>query len=324
MLNSKRTSLLLVILLAVLVIFVLIRYTRNVESNFRTELATIDTAEINAITIKPPMSPEIELVKESGKWLVESHGKKYDADQGSVINVLYSLNGTPIKSVAATSRGHWKNFKTTDSLGTRIELKHNGDVIDDFILGKFDYIQPKNQTPNPYLQQQQGEMLSYIRVNGEVPVYAIDGMLALGIGKKANDFRNKQLVRLDKNDISAVDIKYTDGAPVSLKKNDNKWVLQQGNADSASVAKYITALSNARGNAIFHGQPKEENLFATLTVTTKDNRNVVLKIYTHTETDYLVTSTQNPTNVINDKAGKLLEKLFVDKARLEGKKEKEK
>jgi len=326
MLSSKRTGVLLVVLLAVLVIFILIRYTRHNESNFRTELATIDTASINNIDIKPPSSGKITLVKETGKWFVESQNKKYEADPGSVVNLLYSLNGTPVKSVAATSSSHWKDFKTTDSLGTRIQLKHDGDVIDDFILGKFDYIQPKNQnpTPNPYMRQQQGEMLSYIRIYDEQPVYTIDGMLALGLGKKPDDFRNKQLVRLNKDDIVKIDINYTEGAPVQLQKVDNKWELGNGNADSASVVKYISTLSAARGNEFFNEQPMEENLYATLTITLSDNRNVVLKIYTHSSTDFLITSSQNPSNIISDKNGKLLEKLFVNKDKLEGKKVKEK
>jgi hypothetical protein len=207
-------------------------------------------------------------------------------------------------------------------LGTRIQLKHDGDVIDDFILGKFDYIQPKSQNPNPYMRQQQGEMLSYIRIYDEAPVYTIDGMLALGLGKKPDDFRNKQLIRLNKNDIVKVDINYTEGKPVVLQKVDNKWKLSNGIADSASVVKYISTLSTARGNEFFNNQPKEENLYATLTITLSDNRNVVLKIYTHSDTDFLITSSQNPSNIISDKDGKLLERLFVDKGKLEGKKEK--
>lgn len=324
MLSSKRTGLLLVILLVVIIIFVLIRYTKNVESNFRTELTAIDTAAVNNIDIKPQSSAEINLVKESGKWLLENEGKKYDADQGSVINLLSSLNGTPIKSVAATSKSHWKDFKTTDSLGTRIRLKHDGEVLDDLILGKFDYIQPKNQAPNPYMRQQQGEMLSYVRIYDETPVYTVDGMLALSIGKKADDFRNKQLTKLDKKDISAVDIKYSDGPSLDLKKEENKWKLTNGIADSASVVKYIAGISNSRGKDFYNEQPKEENLYGTLTITLSDNRNVVLKVYAHSDSDFLISSSQNPTNIINDKDGKLLEKLFVDKDNLEGKKKKEK
>jgi Domain of unknown function (DUF4340) len=324
MLSSKRTGLLLVILLAVIIIFILIRYTKNVESNFRTELATIDTATINNIDIKPQSSPEVKLVKESGKWLVEAEGKKYDADKGSVVNLLYSLNGAPIKSVAATSKAHWKEFKTTDSSGIRIQFKHDGDVVDDLILGKFDYIQPNKQTPNPYMRQQQGEMLSYIRIYDETPVYTIDGMLSLGMGKKVDDYRNKYLIKLDKKDISAIDIKYSNGSSLDLKKEENKWVLSNGTADSVSVAKYIASISNTRGREFSNEQPEEENLYGTYRVTLSENRDVVLKTYTKNDTSFLITSSQNPTNIINDKDGKLLEKLFVDKDQLEGKKKKEK
>ena len=320
MLSKNRTLVLFVILAAVLAIFLVLRMTSNNKSNFRTKLPAIDSATITQLEIIPASGKTVLLQKESGKWLVISNGHKFDASRGSVINLLVNLDETPVKRVVATSSSQWENFKTTDSSGTRIRFSEGNDVVNDLVLGRFDYIQPKNQMPDQYGRQPQGEMLSYIRVADEEPVYAIDGMIALGMGKTANDYRDKRLTHFKKEDISMVTINYADGHSLSLKKEAENWKVNDKPADSATTIKYIGKLVNIRGKDLSEKQPADEQFFAGMTIQLITGNQVTLKAFQVDSINYLFTSSQNPTNVIAEKDAKLKDKLFVNEEYLKGNK----
>jgi len=313
MLNKNRTWILSVILVLVLVLYLIIEYSQDTEKNYRTQLPMLDTAMITKVVVSPPKNAEkITLLKENNFWQVQKGDKKYHADAGRVESLIASLSKTDVKSVVSTSAENWDKFNINYDLGTRIRFEEPDNSFNDIVIGKFDYIQPKNQSPDPYGRQPQGEMLSYVRVGDEQSVYAIDGMIALGLGKTINDYRDKTILNIEKESMDTIKFTYPDRANFALINENEKWIFQDGRvADSASVAKYINNISRLRGKDFFNSEILSDQVKASLLITYSDAKTVEIKMYMSDTSNVYIYSSQNPTNIFNDRDKKLKGKLFV-------------
>lgn len=315
MLSKNRTYLLLVILAVMLGLYFLLTYNTAKESNFRTQLIEFDTAVVNRIEVSPPFPAEkIILIKKEGNWFVEQKSQRYAADNSLVRRMMVNLDEIPVKSVAATSSDQWENFKTTEKDGTSLQFISNDKVVGNIILGKFDYIQPKNQQPDPYGRQPQGEMLSYARIPDEENVYTIDGMISLGMGKSGDDFRDRKLTALKQENIREVKFDFTNGEDYQLTKQDGHWKIQGTTVDSLMAVKYLRTLSNQHGREFAADQNTSVPTFAVLTVDVEGEAlPVEIKVYAPDTSAYFLVSSMNPTNVIRDADKSITEKLVVEK-----------
>ncbi|MEJ2593569.1 MAG: DUF4340 domain-containing protein [bacterium] len=297
MLNKNRTLLLLIILVLVLVVYFALDQFSNSESNFRTNLPAFDTAAINHLEISSGESGNaFQLRKEDGKWFVMTAGQRYAADPFAASAMLGGLNGTAIRHVAGTSSSQWPEFLVTDSTGTRIKFMDDDHTVNDIIVGRFEYIQPKSQVPDQFGRRPQGEMISYLRISGEETVYAVDGMIALGLGKKPDDFRNKEMLKFNKDKLQELSINYRDGRSLKFSNTGQSWMLNGQAADSAAMAKYLARLSNLRGKHFARTEPAGEDLYVELKLVTNGESPIILKAYRRDTSRYIITTSQNPTN----------------------------
>ncbi|PLX00760.1 MAG: hypothetical protein C0591_00710 [Marinilabiliales bacterium] len=313
MLSKNRTLILGVILVLAVAVYLFLEYNQNNEKNYRTQLPELDTAIISQIFITLPAGAgQIVLNKDSHHWIVKSGDESYRADVNIIQALIQNLDRADVKRVASTSPDNWEVFQITDDLGTRIRFEKTDHTASDIVIGKFDYIQAKNPDPNPYNRQPQGEMLSYVRVDDEASVYAIDGMIALGLGKTMNDYRDKRIINIQKESINKLEFKYTDQLGFQLEKQNEKWMFPDGTAaDSALMAKYLNSISRLRGKefAAKDQIPSGEN--ASLTLTYDGSKMVDVKLYMPDTSSTYIYSSQNPTTIFNDNDQKLKEKLFV-------------
>ena len=321
MLSKNRSLLLLIILAVVVVFYLLLTYTRNNEKNFRTQLDEFDTSLVNRIEIYVDNPPEdIFLVKKSGSWMVDLPTMELAADDDRVESVLAQLDGTKILNMAANDPSKWDEFNTADEKGTRIKIMHDTKVLADLIIGKFDFIQPKStQQQNPYRKQPQGEMRSYVRIFGQDEVYTIDGMISFGIGKKADDYLDKKLTNFSFEEISEID--FAENNSFRLTQNEGNWFVDNEKADSTTVVKYLRTISNQRGKQVLKTAFDGQNPYATLTIGLPDENTVEIEAFTIDSTSYALRSSSNPGNVIIDTDGSVVEKIFVSRDYLLGKKE---
>jgi hypothetical protein len=317
MLSKNRTLVLGIILVVVLVIYFALQH-REHEENFRTKLPAVDTATIDRIVIRPAGGEtSISFVKENKQWMVEDNDRKYAANENQLNSLMLSLNGAEVIRVAATSPEKWKDFKTTKDLGTEIEFKQDGKNATDVLIGKFDYIPSKNQSP----YGQQGEMFSYVRVNNEDEVYAIEGSIALGMGKTADDFRLKQLLHLDKKAVNKLQFSYTDGDRFSLTKEGDKWTFDDGaEPDSATMVRYLNSLRYLNGRKLAKEDPEGKPVCASMTIISNQEDTIQLTAYMVDTAACVIRSSYNPTNPILDEQKKLMERAFVSRNYLKGEK----
>ena len=106
------------------------------------------------------------------------------------------------------------------------DVEENNDEVLNMFIGKFSYKQPDNtqqQQQNPY-QRQQPIITSFVRLNDDDIVYAVDGFLKMNFNADINSYRYKKLTDLNRDDIEKLDFSSTLNKPFLLSKQDGKWL----------------------------------------------------------------------------------------------------
>ena len=243
------------ILLVITVVMIILNRSEGAASrnrSFNSNLTRIDTATVTRISITPRFGQkQIELFRKDQLWKVEVDDRIYNADPSAVKGMLLSLSSLRATRIAARDRDQWAAYELTDSAATHVIVNSGKKTVADIYLGKFSYQQPKN--PNPYMYQQQGKMTSYIRVAEDKQVYAVDGMIALSFNREASDFRDRALIRSNKENWNRLTVR-TPQNFYTLTKQDNKWMIDGLPADSASVETYLTSLAWLNSSDFIEGR----------------------------------------------------------------------
>ena len=315
--GNKRTLLLLIALVIVVIIYFVMEQLGDRESNFRTAMPAFDTAMVNRLEINaPPDLMPFSLSRQPSSWNVISDGQEYAAEPYAVRAILASLNGTGIRFVAGTDEGDWGKYNLADTSAIRVRFMNDDKLMGDVQIGRFEYIQPESQEPDRYGRRPQGEMISYVRIGEETPVYAIDGMIALGIGKTPDDYRSRMLLRFNPPDLRELTVDHTGGAVMKVGRSGDRWLLNGQPADSAAVDNYLRKLANLRGNDFTDREPQAGTHYAEMKVETGNGKIQTLEIYRQ-DTLFLITTTENPTNRFLE-SGEFIEGLLIDPASLSG------
>lgn len=246
-----NNKILLLILLALLAIYGLSRlFSGNKETTFKAELIQVDTAAASSITIDPRgEEPPFTLKKEGGKWIATRDALNIKAADSAVNGLLGALALIKTKHIAAKSKDKWADFQVLDSTGTRVQVyNQNGKLLEDFIIGKFDFQQaPMPQQPMQ-MQQQQPVITSFIRLSGENEIYAIDGMQVFSIGQGFESYRNKDLIRMKREmEVTAFEYQLEDSL-AQFRKTPEGWAAGSQLLDSMKVENYLNALRNLPGS----------------------------------------------------------------------------
>ncbi|MEM9326437.1 MAG: DUF4340 domain-containing protein, partial [Bacteroidota bacterium] len=90
--------------------------------------------------------------------------------------------------------------------------------------------------------QGQRQFHTFVRLAEEEDVYQANNFMGISIAKSPNDFRNADILRLQRDSLTEVSFNYLDSA-FTLYKQRDQWVADSFGADSASVASYLQGLS---------------------------------------------------------------------------------
>lgn len=287
--NIKILVTVFVSLLAVVVIVGLLD-ARKGNRTFKSQLVNVNADEITAIEIYPKAAAGklIRIYLENEKWKVESEGKKYNADGANATRMIAELNEMKAKSVAATGKDKWKQFEVTDSLGTRVKLMKGADVLADVIIGKFSFQQPRSTT-------------SYVRLTDDKEVYGVEGMLAMSFNRNLNAFRDRTVIKSNKNDWTRLTFSYPADSSFVLEKRDNKWMIGDMQADSAKVAQYFSRIANLTDGSFADEKPA---ISPTHRLTIEGNnmmQKVEIKGYYTDPDNFVFESNLNPDTWFNSK-----------------------
>jgi hypothetical protein len=218
------------------------------NATLKGSLVEFDTMAVSKIVLIPKSSAgePFEFVKDKNKWTVRQGSIISNPAEGAIQNIFNEILSIKPQSLAAVEESKWKEFDLTNSLATRIKFLNNkGKELTDILIGKFSY----KQVTNPYGSYGGNniEGTSFVRMNGEKEIYAVDGFLAFSFSGKFSDWRDKTLIRCKKEDILKITFTFPGDSSYSLMKKDPGWLADDLQVDSTSVSSYLNTLAYLYG-----------------------------------------------------------------------------
>lgn len=219
--KGNKVTLLLVVLLVLVGVYFIAKYTGNEgrSSSFRSELVDISDDEVTKVEILSPEDTTV-LTKDGDGWKV---GDKY-ADENSVKSMLRTLAEIKPSRLASRSEDTWPDFQV-DETGTRVVAYEGSEKVLDIILGRFNV-------------EGQRSFYSYVRLSDESDVYVAKDFMKMSISTGSEAYRNDDILKVVKDSLSAIAFNYPDSGFV-LSKSESGWAIDQQPVDSAAVAKYL-------------------------------------------------------------------------------------
>ena len=314
-LNTKTLIILLVILGG---IYLVTKLTEKEERTFRSEMVSIDSAEVTRMVILPKLGSdgqEVTITKTGSEWKLESEGKTYKADPSSIKNILAELMRMKSERVAAVEESKWKEYEVSDSTGTRIELYSNKKMIADLYVGKFDYTQPKGGQQNPYQQQPKGKMSTYVRPADDNSVYVVDGFIKMSIQPNVNAYRDKTLLACNKEDLTKITYNYASYENFELTNENGQWLLDGIPADSIKTSLYLNKLQKiTSSNFIDDAQSFSNTPAFQIRVEGNNMLPVDLKAFpTDSTNKFIITSSRVPDAQYSGLKAGLFDRIFVER-----------
>jgi hypothetical protein len=311
-LNVKVLIILLIILLGV---YFISEMFDTDERSFRSKLADFDNSNVTSLIIESSKGDKVKVVKESDIWKVVSDGKSYLADESTINNNLNLLNNLKVKRVAATEKSKWTEYQVVDTMAVRLIVEENNDEVLNMFIGKFSYKQPDNtqQLQNPN-QRQQPIITSFVRLDDDDIVYAVDGFLKMNFNADINSYRYKKLTDLNRDDIEKLDFSSTQNKPFLLSKQDGKWFVNGVQADSSKTVKYLNTLSRLSSSSFVYDVSENQLPSSAFTVKIEGNNFNPIEIKAFpadSVNQYLISSTNVDDALFSGSSSKLFERIFV-------------
>jgi hypothetical protein len=313
-LNTKTLIVLLVILGG---IYLITKLTEKEDRTFRSEMATIDSANVTKMIIMPKLGSdgkEVTITKTGYEWKLESEGKTYKADPSSVKNIMAELMRMKSERVAAVDESKWNEYEVSDSTGTRIQVYDGNKMISDLYVGKFDYTQPKG--PQSQFQQNRGKMSTFVRPAEDKTVYVVDGFIKMSIQPNVDAYRDKTLVASNKDDLTKITFNYSTYDNFVLSKEEGKWFLNGMPTDSVKTNGYLNKLARlTSSNFIDDVEPLNNTPLFQVKIEGNNLLPIELKAFPADSTNkYIITSSKVPDAKYSGQKAGLFERIFVDRS----------
>ncbi len=283
--------------------------------SFRSNLGNFDNANITTLIVESSKGDKVTIIKENDIWKVQADGKSYLADEATINNNLNLINNLKVKRVAATDKSKWAEYQVIDTMAVRLIVEENNDEVMNMLIGKFSYKQPDNtqQQQNPY-QRQQPIITSFVRLNDDDIVYAVDGFLKMNFNADINSYRYKKLTDLNKDNIEKIDFSSTLNKPFVLAKQDGNWFVNGVQADSTKTVKYLNAISKLSSSSFVYDVSENQLPSSAFTLKIEGNNFNPIEINAFpadSVNQYLISSTNVDDAFFSGSTSKLFEKIFV-------------
>ena len=304
---------LIIILIILLGIYFIVRYTGQEDRNFRSMVVEFDPKSVTEVWMTIPGKEEkTHLIKEGKEWRVTVRDEDHRADTNHVVALLGQLSRLETKRFAGRGKDAWKKYELTDSAAVRVQLYENKKEIADLMVGKFEYTPPPEGQPQGMMQQPQGEMSTFVRLQDEKEVYVVDGILKMAVSREGEAYRDKALVGVLRNDITRVSFQYPEQS-MTLEKQDQKWMLDGAPADSLEAVRYATMVARIAGQEFIYEDIQLGSPTHTVTIEGNNFSPVEIKAYPVADTNYnyVLISSKNPEALFSGKKSDLFNRLMV-------------
>jgi len=282
--------------LVVLLLLTVILKVPKEKATLKGLLLELDTAEVSKIVITPKYQEgePFEFIRSENRWRIIQDNKTANPATGAIQNIFDEILALKPKSLAAVDKTKWKEFELTDSMATRVEfMNEKGRKLAGVLIGKFSY----KQSPNPYNSYSGNniEGTSYVRINDEKEIYAVDGFLAVSFSGQFSDWRDRSFIKSNKDDITEVSFRLPGDSSYVMVKKEKNWFIGSRQADSVSVSNYLNALSFIDGQEFRDGFIPVSNPEYQIVVQGNNLLNFTVKCYSAEGTDeFVLNSSLNP------------------------------
>lgn len=293
-----NNKILIIILLVLVAAFALTRLFRApaLQSNLDEDAISVDTSEIDRITLQPIVEKESQftLQKENNRWRVTQGKISSPANTGLVQNLLGKLSALKAERIVTRKEEKWNEYKVGDSTGTTVILHSDGKEHSRFIVGK----------------ENRGN--TFLRKFNDEAVYAMEGSFASAFNQTFTDWRDQTLIQLKPDSIRQIDFVYPADSGFVLAKRDKQWIINEIDADSAKVAKYLNTLRNVEINGFADDFKPDGKPDIEVTITSEHN-SAKIKGWKKSFAEWVFNSDHQPDVFFMDKGNLVAEKLLPSK-----------
>jgi len=299
MLKNLNTFKLLIILVVLVLIYLGFQFFggKTRSKGFHEELVTIDTAQVDKLTIEKGGNT-LELKKEDNDWWVKlKDGKFVKATESSVKNTMETLLSIKPSRIVTRSKDKWKEFQV-DTAGTNVKAFENGKNTLDLIIGKLNF-------------KDQRSYYTYVRLAGEENTYVADNFMAFSINTNSDGYRNSKLLRLKKDSLTAVEFNYPDSSFI-LEKEGDIWSINGTPTDSAATVKFLNGLNYVNGSGFYDEELPSSEPQVSVTFKRKSEDDIAVKCWLSGNEEKIIQSSENEDNNFTGKD--VFDKVFVSKS----------
>jgi len=234
-----------IVFLVLLALFIVKKWVYKPKtSSFDKIVLALDTASVDRITITKGTELKVELNRSTDRWMVVSAGADtgsgVPANSAAINALLSSCVEVEADQLVARSKDKWAAYELDETVGNRVEFYEEGKLLGSLVTGRFNF----NQT--------QRTATSYIRRGEGEDIFAVDGFLAMGLDRQADDFMDKRLFRnFNPAGITRIEVNGNAGSLKVDRQADGMWKVDSGiMLDSMTISGYLTALGNAQASEI--------------------------------------------------------------------------
>jgi hypothetical protein len=307
-----NNRLLLIILVGLLSIFLITRFTkvRNTSKTLRTDLVSIDTSQVTEILLYPTAEKgaEIQLLREGNQWNVSNSQILAAADKNAVLNMLGELGQIKAQQLVTRSGSGRIQYQVNDSLGTRVMVKEGKKTSLDLVVGRFHY-EPAPGGYNMY-GQNQGTAKTYVRLTGEDEIYSTEGFLAMSINQNFSRWRDQAITRISKSQLSRISFDYPADSGFVAQKSDGGWMVAGLQADSASLESYLNSLSRVSHQEFADGFQATGDPDYSVTFEGDNMKSQQVKAFLESDSLLILQSSYNPNSFFRVKRSGKFADLF--------------
>jgi len=210
------------------------------QRSFNPDIIQLDTAQVHRIIFHPQADDRKPVTLErsdNGSWMISKDQRRVQALTNPVRGMLGSLSLVKASRIVAKSQERWSEYEVDEEKGNKVKVMDaTGAVLADFIVGRFNF------------NQQTRSGTSYVRLNDDADIYAIDGFLNMSFGQGFDSYRNSQLLQVNKEDLTSISVNTETGSFNASKNANNQWTTSTGTAiDSSAMANYLNQFTNVSG-----------------------------------------------------------------------------
>jgi len=305
--KKYNNRILLGVFLVLAVILLITRFAGNGkrERTLNTEIVRIDTATVSGILLYPTagQGKEIRFTRTGDTWEVSMEGRTVPGDAGRIMNMLTELAQLRSEQLVARSPDRWPGFQVDDSSATRVVVREGSETTLDLLVGRFSYQQPQQNNYNPYGRNQVNGK-TFVRLNGQDEVHAVEGFLAMTLNQPFDSWRNADVTRFNQALLSRLVFDYPADSGFVAERNEAGWMVAGMLADSLSMSRYLNRLSGKQDRNFFSGSTPARDPAYHLTLEGDNMETIQVSAWISDSSNYVIHSSLNPeTWFLSDRGG---------------------